>query len=217
MLSKYLKAPMKLKPSDFRILVMIIFFLLSVNPRTLGQTRKRTDSVKYERFLPDYVKMQFAGGIGFLSPGIGYSFFKQRFEVSFFYGYVPEFVAKDDLHSVSLQLTAKLFRFNASKNIEVVPLNIGWFIHHTFGNEYWIKLPSHYPDEYYWWSPGRNSGVFVGGEVKTRLLGNKTPASGTAFYVRVGSRGLYIASKFGNASIPLSDIIEFGFGIAVYR
>jgi len=121
------------------------------------------------------------------------------------------------LHSVSLQLTAKFFRFNAGKNIEVVPLNIGWFIHHTFGHEYWIKLPSYYPDEYYWWSPGRNSGVFIGGEVKTRFLGNKTPASGTAFYVRVGSRGLYIASKFGNASIPLSDIIEFGFGVSVYR
>jgi|GEM_PF-2787348 hypothetical protein len=35
--------------------------------------------------------------------------------------------------------------------------------------------------------------------------------------MRVGSRGLYIASKFGNSSIPLSDIIELGFGVAVYR
>lgn len=217
MLSKYQKVNMKLKLLNFKILVVISFFLLCVNPGSNGQTGQRTDSIKYKRFLPDYVKMQFAGGIGFLSPGVGYSFFKQRFEVSCFYGYVPELVSADDLHSVSLQLTAKLFRFNAGKNIEVVPLNIGWFIHHTFGHEYWIKLPSYYPDEYYWWSPGRNSGVFVGGEVKTRFLGNKTPASGTAFYVRVGSRGLYIASKFGNASIPLSDIIEFGFGIAVYR
>jgi len=84
MSSKYQKAPMKLKPSDFRILVMISFFLLCVNPGSNGQTGQRTDSVKYKRFLPDYVKMQFAGGIGFLSPGVGYSFFKQRFEVSCF-------------------------------------------------------------------------------------------------------------------------------------
>lgn len=35
--------------------------------------------------------------------------------------------------------------------------------------------------------------------------------------MRIGSRGLYIASKLGNSSIPISDIIELGFGVAVYR
>jgi hypothetical protein len=33
--------------------------------------------------------------------------------------------------------------------------------------------------------------------------------------MHVGSRGLYIASKFGNSSNPLDDIIEFRFGVAV--
>ena len=134
---------------------------------------------------------------------LGIPFLIKKLDVTYFYGYVPGFVSVDDLHSVSLQLTAKLLRFKVNKNIELMPLNIGWFIHHTFGNEYWIKLPSHYPEKYYWWSPGRNSGVFIGGEIKTKLLGNKTPASGTAFYIRLGSRGLYIASKLGNSSVSI--------------
>ena len=191
--------------------------MLVTGVKTFSQVSQNSDSARYQRFLPDYVKLQFAGGIGFLSLGVGYTFFKQKLEVSYFYGYVPEFVSTDDLHSVSLQLTAKLFRFKVNPNIELVPLNIGWFIHHTFGSEYWIKLPEHYPEEYYWWSPGRNSGVFLGGEIRTKLLSNATPASGTAFYVRMGSRGLYLASKFGNSSIPLKDIIEIGFGVAIYR
>ncbi len=144
-------------------------------------------------------------------------FFNQKLDLSYFYGYVPKFASVDDLHSVSLQLTTKLFRFKVNKNIELLPLNIGWFIHHTFGNEYWIRLPSNYPEKYYWWSPGRNAGIFLGGEIKTKLFSNATPASGTAFYIRVGTRGLYMASKFSNSSIPLNDILEFGFGVAVYR
>jgi len=191
--------------------------LLGAGVETFSQVSINPDSAKYKRFVPDYLKLQFAGGIGFISMGIGYTFFKQKLDVSYFYGYVPKFFSTDDLHSVSLQLTAKLLRFKVNQNIELMPLNIGWFIHHSFGSEYWIKLPEHYPDEYYWWSPGRNSGVFLGGEIRTKLLSNKTPASGTAFYFRVGSRGLYIASKVGNSSISLNDIIELGFGIAVYR
>jgi hypothetical protein len=206
-----------LKQWNFKIVFIIILILFGNKGEIFSQVSQNSDSAKYKKFLPDYMKLQFAGGIGFASVGVGYTFFKQKLEVSYFYGYVPKFVSIDDLHSVSLQLTAKLLRFKVNKNIVVMPLNFGWFIHHTFGNEYWIKLPSHYPAEYYWWSPGRNSGVFLGGEIKTKLLSNVTPASGTAFYIRLGTRGLYIASKFGNSSIPLNDIIEFGFGVAVYR
>lgn len=206
-----------MKQLNFKIVRAILLILLVTGVEAFSQVSQNSDSAKFKGFLPDYVKLQFAGGIGFVSLGVGYTFFKQKLEVSYFYGYVPKLVSTDDLHSVSLQLTAKLLRFKVNKTIELMPLNFGWFIHHTFGSEYWIKLPSNYPEKYYWWSPGRNSGIFLGGEIKTKLLSSKTPASGTAFYIRAGSRGLYIASKFGNSSIPLSDIIEFGFGVAVYR
>ncbi|MDZ7743895.1 MAG: hypothetical protein U5Q03_19720 [Bacteroidota bacterium] len=163
------------------------------------------------------MKLQFAGGIGFLSMGPGYTFFKDKIDVSFFYGYVPRELSRDDLHSVSLQFTAKLLKFELNDKISLLPLNVGWFIHHTFGSEFWIKLPSNYPEDYYWWSPGRNAGIFVGGEIKTQLLAQETPASGIAFYFRLGSRGLYLSSKYGNQSIPIEDILELGFGVAFYR
>jgi hypothetical protein len=190
-------------------------FILSM-PVSYAQA-SGSDTVKQHRFLPDYIKLQYAGGIGFLSAGIGYSFFDYRLDVSFFYGYTPVWFTIDDLHSVSLQFTVKLFRIKTKKDIEILPLNIGWYLHHTFGNEYWVILPDNYPKGYYWWSPGRNAGVFLGGEIKTKLLAGKTPASGLAFYVRVGTRGLYLSSKVGNSSIPVTDIIELGVGVAFYR
>jgi len=196
-------------------IILGIFLLMS--PTIIGQESPNIKTQKLRPLIPDYAKLQFAGGIGFLSLGLGYSFFKEKLDISFFYGYVPKSFSINELHSISLQSTFKFFSIKTKHNIEILPLNIGWFAHHTFGGEYWIKLPDNYPEGYYWWSPGRNAGIFIGGEIKTKLLANKTPASGTAFYVRVGSRGLYLASKFGNTSIPLSDIIELGFGIAFYR
>jgi len=197
--------------------LMLTLFLLNISLLSFGQIETEQEKHPSKKFLPDYAKIQFAGGIGFLSAGIGYTFFQNKLDISFFYGYVPKSFSVEPLHSISLQSTFKFFSIKTKHNIELLPLNIGWFAHHTFGGEYWVKLPDNYPDGYYWWSPGRNAGIFIGGEIKTKLLASNTPASGTAFYVRVGSRGLYLASKFGNSSIPLHDILELGFGIAIYR
>jgi len=208
---------LQLKHTNFNKYILV-FILLIVSNLSFSQKVNNVDTVsQYEKFIPDYVKLQYAGGIGFLSVGVGYTFFKQALDVSMFYGYVPKTFSITDLHSISLQLTAKFFRIKTKKDIEILPLNFGWYAHHTFGSEFWITLPDKYTKGYYWWSPGRNAGIFLGGEIKTKLLASKTPASGTAFYVRLGSRGLYIASKAGNSTIPLTDILELGFGVAIYR
>lgn len=208
---------LKLKHMRFKVLFILAFTVVFSISASYAQESNKTDSSDFKKFLPDYVKLQYAGGIGFLSAGFGYTFVDHRIDVSLFYGYVPTWFTVDDLHSISLQFTAKLIRIKVSEKVEILPLNIGFYFHHTFGNEYWVRLPDNYPRKYYWWSPGRNTGLFLGGEIKTKLLANKTPASGIAFYARIGTRGLYVASKAGNSSIPISDIIELGFGIAIYR
>jgi len=194
----------------------IILSVLLFTELSFASTVTRKDTTLM-RFVPDYVKLQFAGGIGFISPGVGYSFFNSKLDISLFYSYIPYKFTVDDLHSISLQFTGKLLKYKLNDNIQVLPLNIGFFTHHTFGSEYWVRLPDNYPKGYYWWYPGINAGVFLGGEIKTKLLSSKTPASGTAFYIRMGTRGLYVTSKAGNSSVPFRDILEFGFGIAIYR
>jgi len=201
----------------FKIVLILLFILANGIPNSFGNSFGSLDSTKYNKFIPDYVKLQFAGGIGILSPGVGYTFLNHKLDVSLFYGYIPESITVDDLHSISFQFTYKPFKYKPNDNIEILPLNFGVFTHKTFGSEFWVRLPDYYPDGYYWWYPGINAGMFLGGEIKTKLFANNTPASGTAFYVRIGSRGLYLASKLGNSSIPFADIIELGFGVAFYR
>jgi hypothetical protein len=213
----------RLMPEDFfpayraKGILLFLLMLLPAVAEAQNEERAAQDSLRKEyKYLPDYMKLQYAGGIGFLSLGAGYTFIHQRLDISLFYGYVPKGMSIHSLHSISIQLTAKLLRYKL-KNVEILPLNFGWYAHHTFGNKFWVTLPDKYTKGYYWWSPGRTAGIFLGGEIKTKLFVKNTPAAGTAFYVRLGSRGLYIASKFGNATIPLKDILELGFGVAIYR
>jgi len=202
----------------YKLGLILVFAFLLGQKQSLAQESTPKDTLgKCSVLIPDYMKLQYAGGIGFMSVGVGYTFFKSKLDVTMFYGYVPKTFNIVDLHSISLQLTFKLLKYKVNDNIEILPLNIGWYAHHTFGNEFWISLPDKYTKGYYWWSPGRNAGIFIGGELKTKLFANETPASGTAFYFRIGSRGLYIASKAGNSTIPITDIIELGFGVAIYR
>lgn len=201
----------------FKILTATALYLPLYSSATGSQYSTDSLTGKKLDLLPDYVKMQYAGGIGFISLGVGYTMLNDKLEVTYFYSYIPELITKDDLHSVSLQFTAKPVRFRINNDLEVLPINFGGFFHHTFGNEYWIRLPSHYPSEYYWWSPGKNAGMFIGGEIRTKLLANITPSSGTAVYIRAGTRISYLVSKVGNTTIPTGDIIEFGFGFAIYR
>jgi hypothetical protein len=212
--------PEDLRPAIVRIRVFLLFLLMLLAAVAKGEdadTLVVRDTIPKEyKYLPDYMKLQYAGGIGFLSLGAGYTFIQQRLDISFFYGYVPKGMSIHSLHSISIQLTAKFLKYKV-KNVEILPLNFGWYVHHTFGNQFWVTLPDKYTKGYYWWSPGRTAGIFLGGEIKTKLFVKNTPAAGTAFYVRLGSRGLYIASKFGNATIPLKDILKLGLGIAIYR
>ncbi len=209
---------LKFRHMTFKLGFILVFAFLLIQKSSVAQENIPKDTLSKCRVLiPDYMKLQYAGGIGFMSAGVGYTFFKNKLDVTMFYGYVPKTFGITDLHSVSLQLTFKFLKYKLNDNLEFLPLNFGWYAHHTFGSDFWVTLPDKYSKGYYWWSPGRNAGIFIGGELKTKLLATRSPASGTAFYFRIGSRGLYIASKAGNSTIPLTDILELGFGVAIYR
>ncbi|HRW63069.1 MAG TPA: hypothetical protein P5132_06255 [Bacteroidales bacterium] len=198
----------------FAVLAIFLLFPVLTNADTIPD--RKNNKLLYT-FLPDYYKLQYAGGIGFLSAGVGYGFFNERIDISYFYGYVPDWVSKNDLHSVSLQLTGKPFRLNLNNKTEYYPLNIGIFLHHTFGNEYYITLPDYYPEDYYWWYPGRTGGLFLEGQYNYQFRDSDKVFSQIGFYYRIVTRGVYLTSKISNTSIPLEDIFSLGLGIIIYK
>lgn len=194
-----------------------ILILSLCQNQIISQILHISDSSESKRFLPEYKKVQYAGGTGFLSAGFGYSFLNQHVDVSLLYGAVPKFISTDVQHIIGLQVSGNLLKYQIKNRFELYPLNIGISVHHHFGSEFWTKLPSHYPNKYYWWSPGVSSGLFWDIGLKTKVFKNSNPGSGTNFYLHLETRGLSLASKYGNSSLPLREVIDFGIGIKVYR
>lgn len=198
-------------------LLFIASSVLTLNAKGNLNSNTKEDKDHWVKLLyPNHYKFQYAGGIGFVSAGLGYDFFKERIDISYFYGYVPEWYSKEDMHSVSLQLTGKPFKFDINSKLDIYPLNVGVFLHHTFGSEYYITLPDHYPEDYYWWSPGRTGGLFLEGQLNYRYKETDRIFSKIGFYYRIVTRGVYVTSKFSNSSIPLEDVFSLGLGIVIY-
>ena len=197
--------------------IIIAFILFSIFATgTANASGEEPDTNGLKKLYPHHYKVQFAGDIGFLSAGFGYDFFNNRMDLSCFYGYVPKKFSKENIHSVSLQLTGNPFKFNIKSRFEYYPLNVGLFIQHTFGEEYHLTLPDRYPDQYYRWYPGRSGGLFFEGQLNYQYKNSSQIFSKIGFYYRIVTRVIYVTSKYSNSSIPLEDIFNLGLGIVIY-
>ena len=113
-----------------------------------------------------HVKAQFAGGIGFLSVGVGRSFFQDKLETDLFLGYLPESIGGDRITTAAIKATyvpVKPIRF---KTVDWQPLRTGVQISYTFGDEYFAFEPhDKYPKSYYGFSTALHGSILLGGQV----------------------------------------------------
>lgn len=108
-------------------------------------------------YKPNYINVQYAGNIGFLSFGAGYFIFKPHFfSVDFVYGYAPSSKTAVDIHNIMLRLCFKMpnyniFAFKQSQiNLSWRPIfaNIG-ISEQIHNSNTWKRLPKFYPKGYY--------------------------------------------------------------------
>jgi hypothetical protein len=116
-------------------------------------------------YVPDQSKAQLAGWIGFVSPGVGYSWFDRRLEADLFFGWVPPPLGGEHIVSLTGKLTSRPIRL-ALERLTVHPLTLSLQVTNTFGHEYWIEEPSRYPgDDYYPLPTALRAGIGVGSDL----------------------------------------------------
>ena len=123
--------------------LLLIFFIISINLFS----QSRIDSVRTNRFIPDYVVTQFAGNIGYLSVGVGYDLFNNFIKAELIYGYVPEKYSVNEIHTISLKTIFPLFK-KEIYGFEISPY-LGLTTSLELGDNSFIILPDYYPDGYY--------------------------------------------------------------------
>lgn len=164
------------------------------------------------RLLPDHVNAQFAGSIGFVSAGPGYSFSKDKLRLDLMYGYVPASQGGDYINTLNLKLSGDLFRMRIGAGRELRPYAALLVSVETSGNSI-INLPERYPDGYY-----MPSGIHLLGYLGMRL---KTPLGKKgqylSCYAETGTVDSYVYYYLRNTgTLRFTDLFSASLGVVYH-
>jgi hypothetical protein len=196
----------------------ILFFaglLLLGRPTAVAQDSAKVVTRKW--YVPDVAVAQYAGSIGFLSVGAGYSIFKDKAYVDFLFGYVlPSQAGGESLETLTLKFTAAPWKIRLGERTEVRPLTIGTFFNYTMGRQYSSDLPGWYPSGYYWWSEAVRVNVFIGGSVSRTTTRWKSVRRASLYY-ELGTNEIKFVSYVQNTGyLNIWQILHAGVGVRAH-
>lgn len=199
--------------------IFVCFFVLSGHAESLDKTnryKKRVESYRnlWESLMPTYTKLQYAGGMGLLNFGFGWSYGKnQQWETDAFLGFIPRYSSDNAKLTFTLKQNYIPWKKRINNTITLEPLECGLYFNTVFSDEFWTKEPDRYPKGYYNFSTRVRTHVFVGQRLRFNIPDKKRvfARSITAFY-EISSCDLYVVSAFTN-HLNLDDYLRLSFGL----
>jgi hypothetical protein len=188
---------------------MLLFSLLAITEKTSAQ--KKGFKIK----PPDHIKVQYAGGIGFISIGAGYSTKNQKLEADLYYGYLPKSVGGVRIHSISAKITWIPIHSVSIKKYEMELLMTGLIVNYSFGKQYFSFDPPYYPYNYYSFPTAIHSALFLGSRI-----GHDFPTHAfvqrISVYYEILSFDREIISFISNTkSLQVTDIVTLSLGLKI--
>lgn len=197
------------------ICFLALLLLIGFNGRAGGV---KGDTIKNNRLLPDHYKMQFAGSIGFLSLGVGYSFFHEKLELDLLIGHLPKSIGGVGITSITLKQNYRPFIIHW-KRLKIRPISLGIYESYSLGDQFFLtsRLSDKYTSGYYWWSSAIRLGVYTNQEVEWSLP-DKHRINTVSLYSEIGTNDLSLYSYFPNNNrkyLKFTDILKVAVGIKV--
>ena len=200
------------KTSIMRLRFLIILVLCS----GLAQSQILSKDTTHKWFIPTHAISQFAGDLGFISVGAGYSLNKNRLTVDFLVGYLPEAIGEINLLTLNTKTAYRPWFVSVLKgNHYFVPIQLGLYSSYAFGEQYTKLVGEDYPDDYYWWTTRTRYGITLGQSIFLKskpVLG----ISAVEIYYELGTNDFLLFSMFENEEITIFDISHFDFGLRLY-
>ena len=95
---------------------------------------------RWEKLIPSQTKLQYAGGMGFLSAGIGWDYGKRdQWESDIFIGFIPKYDSKRAKTTMTLKQSYLPWSFDLKKGFSIEPLACGLYFNTVFGDEFWVR------------------------------------------------------------------------------
>ncbi len=167
----------------------------------------------WNKLIPKYQNLQFAGSIGLLSAGIGWDYGKQRqWESEIMFGFVPEFSSNKTKVTFTVKQNYVPWEVSLGKNWVLEPLETGLFMNTVLADDFWVKEPEKYPSSYYKFSTRIRFHVFLGQRIAFDA-GKHFPFRRITAYYELSTCDLYLLSKFTNKYVKMGDILSLSFGL----
>ena len=168
----------------------------------------------WERLIPRYEKIQYAGSMGLISLGVGWDYGKKKqWETDLFLGYLPRFDGDHGHVTITLKENYIPWRVNIRKSKWMVePFTVSFYMNKIFGREFWTREPDKYPDGYYGLATNLRFNLAFGQRINfhIRPIGLSERLS---FFYEFGTNDLYIISYFCNKYLKIHDIFNLSLGI----
>lgn len=170
------------------------------------------DSIRSRRwYAPDFVPLQFAGNIGLLSAGLGYSTRLRNYHVSLLYGYVPRSLARTYIHTIALKNNFPITRY-ALKNEQILIPYVGLGASIEIGGNGFFRQPADFPEGYYDFPKNLHALVYGGAKIQHLFANPTRNLRGVEFFVEAGTIDLYIWYKAMSNEIRFNEIFTLALG-----
>ena len=169
----------------------------------------------WEALIPTHTKLQYAGGMGLLSWGIGWDYGKRgQWETDLLLGFIPRYSSKHFKMTMTLKQNYIPWSIWLGKDFSLEPLTTGIYFNTVFSHDFWTSEPERYPRGYYGFSTRIRTHIFLGQRVRFDVPEKyrKFSKSITAFY-EISTCDLYVVSAFNNSYLKPDDYLRLSFGL----
>lgn len=180
------------------------------------QRLAKRDAV-WNSMIPNLYTLQYAGGIGTLSFGIGWDYGKNnQWETHFMAGFVRKMYDLPSYATITLRETFIPWRMQLSPMWSIRPLSVSLSVNSILNGDFWVSEPDRYPSGYYGFSSKVRFHLGLGQRVCFTIPKQKRfAAREISLYYEISTCDLYVRQKFMGTDIPLKDIIIIGIGTIV--
>jgi hypothetical protein len=188
------------------ILILICFHAIITNASDRDSTRTK------RWYKPAFVPVQFAGNIGFLSTGIGFTSHTKKYELAIMYGYVPASLALTRIHTISAKNVFPLRRYDMKINQALIPY-LGLAISVEVGGNAFLTLPEQYPKSYYDFPKSVHATAFGGIKLQQLFERHTRTLRGIELFAEVGTVDVYVWYKVMSEDIRLTQMFSLALGV----
>lgn len=223
---------MKLFTTKTKMIWCSVFMLLSC-ATVSAQTRQKivkdtvliiTDSIKpngeknyragWGILIPEYAKVQYAGGMAFMSIGGGWDYGKKKqWETDVFLGFVPHYSTDKNKITFTLKQNYIPWKLDVNSRFMVEPLTCGMYLNTIWGRDFWVSEPDKYPSGYYAFSSKIRVNAFLGQRVTYNFNKGRDYFKSVTFFYEASSNDLYLISAFTNSYLKPEDYIVLSLGL----